>query len=87
MPEQLPQLTEQDLEGMTPQQIVEARKAGQLNEYLGVPVPPEPTSTDEEGKPRAITEEDLATMPPEAIVKARRAGRLRHLGYAAGGKR
>lgn len=84
MSKPLPQLTEEDIRNLTSEQIVNARKAGQLNEYLGVPVAPPPstatTFTDEEGHPRAITEADLATMTPEAIVEARRAGRLRHLG-------
>jgi hypothetical protein len=91
MPEQPPQLKQADLEGMTPEQIVKARKAGQLNEYLGIPAPPQPmtatTFTDEEGHPRGITAEDLKTMAPEEIVRARRLGRLRHLGYAPGGRR
>jgi hypothetical protein len=88
MPDPLPQLTEQDVKGMTPEAIVEARKAGQLNEYLGVPVPPPPfTLTDEEGKPRPLTEADLQAMTPQEIVAARKAGRLRHLGYAPGGRR
>ena len=40
MPEPLPQLTEDDVRNMSPEAIVAARKAGQLNEYLGVPVQP-----------------------------------------------
>ena len=72
---------------MSPEQIVNARKAGQLNEYLGVPVVARFTPTDEDGNPRAITEQDLARMTPDEIVTAHRAGQLRHLGYAGGGKR
>ena len=87
MPDPLPQLNEEDVKGMTPEQIVEARKAGQLNEYLGVPVEPAPATTtfeftDEEGQPRAITPDDLAQLEPEQIVALRKAGRLRHLGVA-----
>jgi len=74
MSEPIPQLTEQDVRGMSAEQIVQARKAGRLNEYLGVPVEPPPfTATDEEGNPRAITEVDLARMTPEQIVAARKA--------------
>jgi hypothetical protein len=84
----LPQLTEEDLKGLSPEQIVAAREAGQLPKFLGVPLPSPPfRPTNEEGKPRAITEADLAQMTPEEIVTGRRAGRLRHLGYAPGGRR
>lgn len=34
-----PQLTEQDLKGMSPDQIVEAKKSGQLNTLLGIKTP------------------------------------------------
>jgi len=86
--DRLRQLTEHDLQGMSAEEIVQAREAGQLNELLGMPAPAPPFSAvDDEGKPRAITEEDLVTMSPEAIVKARRAGQLRHFGYAPGSRR
>jgi hypothetical protein len=88
MPEPLPQLTEDDVRNMSPEAIVASRNAGQLNEYLGVPVQPPPFApVDEQGQPRAITTDDLAQMTLEQIVTAHRAGQLRHLGYAGGGKR
>jgi hypothetical protein len=88
MSEPLPQLTEDDVREMTPEQIVKAREAGQLNEYLGAPAPTPPFKpVDEDGNPRAITTDDLARMTTEEIVTAHRTGHLRHLGYAGGGKR
>ena len=69
MPDQLPQLKEQDLRNMTPA-IVNAREAGQLNELLGVPMPPPPfTPTDEEGKPRAITEDEFLFGAQTSVFK------------------
>jgi hypothetical protein len=80
----LPQLTAEDVRDMTPDEIVEARKAGQLNEHLGVPLPEPPFTqpVGDDGKPRAITEADLKEMPPELVVTLRRQGKLRHLGVA-----
>jgi hypothetical protein len=63
----------------TVQQIVEARKAGQLHTLLSTsddPPDPTPTSAHPDG---VITVADLKTMTPEEIVAARRAGRMNHL--------
>jgi len=68
-----PQLAAADLTTMSPQQIVEAQAAGQLNQLLGIPLPADiPT----EGQ---LTREHLAHMTAQQIVDAQQAGRLETL--------
>lgn len=66
------------LSGMSPEEIVEAYRAGRLNAFLRgerQPEPPkvDPTTGDTAG---SLRREDLAKMAPEEIVEAKRAGRL-----------
>lgn len=79
MPEAAPvQLTQEQLQFMSAEEIVQAQKAGQLFTLL-TGESPVATPTEGSGPNGLITENDLATMSPEAIVEALRAGRLSHL--------
>lgn len=62
------QRTEQDLKSMSPDQIVAAHDAGELDELLGRLV-----ASPVDGQ---LDASHLATMAPEAIVAAHDAGRL-----------
>ena len=77
--EQIPQLTIAALRKMTPDQIVAARKAGQLEALRRG----ESGDVDDPGtRPEQIT--DLTGMTPDQIVRARREGRLDDLAKGVG---
>lgn len=63
------QLAEQDLKGMTPEEIDAARQAGRCDALLGRPAAP----AADEGP---VTAEQLRGMSPEQIAAAHDAGRL-----------
>lgn len=63
------QLTIDDLKAMTPEEIVLAKAAGELNDLLGIATPDIPA----EGQ---LTREHIQHMTPEQIVEARAAGRF-----------
>lgn len=65
------QLNREDLNSMSPPEIVQARSEGRLNQVLGRPVPV-PT----EGQ---LSRTDLVGMSPAAIVQAKAEGRLNAL--------
>jgi hypothetical protein len=69
------QYSREDLKTMTPGEINEARRNGELNELLNAPVPfeiPEDSST--------ITRDDLKEMSPDQLADLYAAGKLAHLG-------
>lgn len=77
--EQIPQLTRRALDRMSPEQIIAAKKAGQLEALRRG----ESGDVDDPGtRSEQIT--DLAGMSPEQIVKARREGRLDDLAKGIG---
>jgi len=73
--EKPPQRSAAQLKQMTPEQIVEADKRGELADLLvgndpgdaAAPLPPRPSQ---------LTREDLEGMTPEAMVAAEQEGRL-----------
>ncbi|MGW1799157.1 hypothetical protein ACWCQN_25105 [Streptomyces sp. NPDC001984] len=71
------QLTDDDLKGMSPEQIAAAHDEGKLNHLMGARVP-----VPAEGQ---LTEEDVKRMSPEEIVKAQDVGRLDTLLGRTGG--
>lgn len=74
------QLSKADLGVMSPEQIVDALRAGQLHTLLTTADPPlDPVAVAAAHPEGAITEADLKAMTPEAIVEAHRAGKLNHL--------
>jgi hypothetical protein len=81
VPEPVRQFTNAEVKAMSPEEVVAAHRAGQLDALMGR-MPAEPVLAERATAECGITPADLATMAPEAIVKARREGRLEHLGYA-----
>lgn len=74
--EAVPQLTYAALKKLTPQQVIEAKRAGNLEAIRRG----EPGDTDDLGnRPAQLSRADLAGMSPSQIVKARREGRLADL--------
>jgi len=59
------------LDSATPAEINAARRAGELNEVLGLPAPFE---REDEGKP--VSAEELEAMTPAQVMAAYRAGKL-----------
>jgi hypothetical protein len=68
----MPQLTRDDLKGMTPEQIVAANQAGDLDEYLGRRAAHQLPAAHVQW-----TADDVRQATPEQIVQAEKTGQLR----------
>jgi hypothetical protein len=66
----MPQLTREDLKGLSAEQIVAADRAGDLDEYLGRSTYRIPLGEVQ------LTADDVRQMTPEQLVHAQKTGRL-----------
>lgn len=71
-----PQLTRNDLRGMSPRQIEDARQAGQLANLLAARPAPAPADVP---RIRQFTRAEVAALTPAQVEDARRAGHLAEL--------
>lgn len=76
--DQVPQRDQEWLQSATPDQISQARAAGELAELLGAPIPVRLLDNSAQ-----LTAEDLDQLTPDQVTEACAAGRLTTLGYGA----
>ncbi|MET7858812.1 hypothetical protein ABZS81_16645 [Streptomyces sp. NPDC005318] len=71
-----PQLTREDLDGLSPAEIMKAKREGKLDALLGPGSNAHRNAINADPDPNQFTAEDLDGMSPAEIVSAKRAGRL-----------